>query len=97
MFAVNHFQQSGQVLVAACDPELLDTEYEDGALQLSVPASFYDGGRMDENGLKAHLSGCTIANLVGPKTIAVAVEMGLIEQVHVGKVAGVPHAQFMAI
>ncbi len=97
MFAVNHFQQSGQLLVAACDPELLDQDYQEGDIHLSVPSAFYDGERVDEAGLLALLKMCTIANLVGAKTIQIAVSLGLIEQANVGTVDGVPHAQFMAI
>lgn len=97
MFAVNESRQAGQVLVAACDPDLLDTAHEEGDLQLSVPSSFYDGDRLDENGLRVRLSGCTIANLVGERTIAVAVAMGLILSENIATIGGVPHAQFMAI
>ena len=97
MFAVNHYRQSGQVLVAACDQDLLDTDHEEGDLYLSVPSSFYDGDRLDAGALRHRLAGCTIANLVGPETIAVAVAMGLIEADNVATIGGVPHAQFMAI
>ena len=97
MFAVNQFNQSGQVLVAACDPDLLGTEHDEGEIHLAVPADFYDGDRLDEAGLRNRLAVCTIANLVGEKTIAVAVAMGLIESDNVATVDGVPHAQFMAI
>lgn len=97
MFAVNRFNQSGQVLVAACDPDLLGTEHDEGDIHLAVPPSFYDGGRLEEDELRNHLAVCTIANLVGEKTIAVAVAMGLIEESNVSTVDGVPHAQFMAI
>lgn len=97
MFAVSESRQAGQVLVAACDPDLLGTAHEEGDLQLSVPSAFYDGDRLDEDALRVRLAGCTIANLVGERTIAVAVSMGLIKSENVGTIGGVPHAQFMAI
>jgi uncharacterized protein len=97
MFAVHNYQQGVQVLLAACDPELLDTEHKEGKLRLEVPSRFYDGMRVDEAGLRAVLSSCTVANLVGPKTIEVAVEMGLVDPDHVLEVNGVPHAQMMLL
>lgn len=97
MFAVRNYQQGGQVLLAACDPEFLDTKHREGRLRLDVPSGFYDGLRVDEEGLRAYLGSCTVANLVGPRTVEVAIAMGLVESVHVMTVEGVPHAQMMIL
>lgn len=97
MFAVRNYQQGGQVLLAACDPELLDTRHEEGRFRLEVPSGFYDGQRVDEDSLRAYLGSCTVANLVGARTIAVAVALGLVEETHVRTIEGVPHAQMMIL
>ncbi len=97
MFAVHQYRQGVQTLLAACDPELLDTQYSEGKLQLQVPSSFYDGERVEEDALRQFLGGCTVANLVGERTVAVAVDMGLIDATTVATVDGVPHAQLMVI
>lgn len=97
MFAVRNYQQGGQVLLAACDPELLDTNHSEGRFRLDVPSGFYDGLRVDEDGLRSYLGSCTVANLVGPRTVDVAVAMGLVDTAHVKTVDGVPHAQMMIL
>ncbi len=97
VFAVHQYRQGVQTLVAACDPELLDTQYAEGALRLDVRSSFYDGQRMEEGDLRTVLGMCTVANLVGERTVAVAVGMGLIDEATVRTVDGVPHAQLMVI
>jgi hypothetical protein len=96
-FAARHYRRGGQVLLAACDPELLGTKHAEGELRLDVRASFYDGVRVEEGDLRQFLAACTVANLVGERTVAVAVAMGIVESRNVRRVDGVPHAQMMVL
>lgn len=96
-FCVKAYQQGVQRLVAACDPELLDTSHREGKFKLDVPASFYDGLRVDRDGLGAYLRSATVANLVGKRSIDVAVDLGLVDPDNVLIVSGVPHAQFLVM
>jgi len=97
MFAVRNYQQGPQRLCAACDEDLLGQEYREGRFRLAVPASFYDGMRVDAGTLLAHLRSATVANLVGERTVGLALEHGFIEPGHVLRVEGVPHAQFLVL
>lgn len=97
MFAVRNYQQGTQRLVAACDEELLGDSYAEGQFRLDVSERFYDGLRVEEDELRTFLRQCTIANLVGPRAIDVAVALGLVEPGNVKTVEGVPHAQYMLI
>src|ERR1041385_2910495 len=92
-FAVKAYQQGVQRLVAACDTELLDTSHREGKFKLDVPASFYDGLRVDADGLAAYLRGATVANLVGKRSVDVAIHLGLVDPGNVLVVSGVPHAR----
>src|SRR5688572_16230488 len=96
-FCVKAYQQGVQRLVAACDAELLDTSHREGKFKLDVPASFYDGLRVDAQGLGAYLRGATVANLVGKRSIDIAVSLGLVDPANVLVVSGVPHAQFLVM
>ena len=96
-FAVKAYQQGVQRLVAACDTELLDTSHREGKFKLDVPASFYDGLRVDADSLGAYLRGATVANLVGKRSVDVAVSLGLVDPGNVPVVSGVPHAQFLVL
>ncbi|MBM4237709.1 MAG: DUF424 family protein [Euryarchaeota archaeon] len=84
-----------EVVVAACDKNLLGKVLREGHLRLEVLPSFYQGEDASEEMLLNRLSFATIANLVGPRTIAVAVEHNFISDDCVLVVAGVPHAQMV--
>jgi uncharacterized protein len=96
-FAVKAYQQGVQRLVAACDSELLGSTHREGKFKLDVPPSFYDGLRVDSQGLGSYLRSATVANLVGKRSIDVAVSLGLVDPANVLVVSGVPHAQFLVM
>jgi hypothetical protein len=96
-FAVKAYQQGLQRLVAACDSELIGTSHKEGKFHLQVPAGFYDGVRVDAANLGAYLRGATVANLVGRRTVDVAIGLGLVDPKNVLVVAGVPHAQVLVM
>ena len=97
MHAVRNYQQGVQRLLAACDEDLLGDVYQEGKFRLEVRTAFYDGMRVEEEALGAMLGQCTVANLVGPRTVAVATRLGFIEEANVMKVDGVPHAQLLVM
>ncbi|MCK4443422.1 MAG: DUF424 family protein [Thermoplasmata archaeon] len=90
------YRQSGEVVVAACDAELLGETFEEGEMILKV-TSFYDGFACSEEELVVNLRAATSANLVGKKVIKAAVKAGFIDEGCVIKIGGVPHAQLYMI
>ncbi len=96
-FAVKAYQQGVQRLIAACDSELLGSTHREGKFKLDVPPSFYDGLRVDSEGLGSYLRSATVANLVGKRSIDVAIDLGLVDPANVLVVSGVPHAQFLVM
>jgi hypothetical protein len=96
-FCVKAYQQGVQRLVAACDTELLNTSHREGKFKLDVPASFYDGLRVDAGSLESYLRSATVANLVGKRSVDVAINLGLVDPDHVLVVSGIPHAQFLVL
>jgi len=91
--AIKIYNHSGEILLAACDEGLLGKTFEEGDLQLQVHTSFYDGNRVDENGLLNQLGISTIANLVGDQVIKCALKAGLISKENIIRIQGIPHAQ----
>jgi hypothetical protein len=81
-------------LVAACDEELLGKTLSEGEVELHVDPGFYEGSRVDEEALSAHLAGCTVANLVGERVVGLAIEMGMVDPENVLRIDGIPHAQW---
>jgi len=96
-FATHTYKQGVQVLLAACDEALLGQTFSEGKLQLEVRPTFYDGQRLDADELGSQMGRCTMGNLVGEETVALAIKLGLVLADNVMHIDGVPHAQFMVM
>jgi len=95
MISIKKYNQGNDLLIGACDEELIGKKFEDGQLQIDVSKSFYDGERVSSEVLKKFLEEATIANLVGEKTVKCAIDIGLVDPDCVLKIKGIPHAQMV--
>ena len=93
MIYVKVYRVQGEVVVAACDEELLGKTFREGELKLEVKERFYRGELLDESALEPLLEEATIANLVGERCVSKAIELGYVGEDRVLRVEGVPHAQ----
>ncbi|WP_297498702.1 DUF424 domain-containing protein [Thermococcus sp.] len=93
MIYVNVYRVQGEVLLAACDEELLGKTFREGELKLEVKERFYKGKLVGEDRLKELLDEATIANLTGERCVSKAIELGYIDPERVLRIQGVPHAQ----
>lgn len=84
-----------EILVAACDSNLIGKCLIEGELQLAISESFYGNEEAELETLLAQLQLATIANLVGEEVIACALAAGLINENGIIKIKGVPHAQIV--
>ena len=85
------------VLLAACDAELVGKTLHFGDVDFVVSKEFYADVLGDEEMLKRHLELATVGNLVGKITVKCAIEMGLVDEENVIMLDGIPHAQFAII
>jgi hypothetical protein len=92
MFAKIHESES-EVVLAACDEEFLGKRLKNGKTEFYVNERFYSKNKVTREELGEMLDKCTIANLVGQKVINVAKEKKVIEDKHIMRIGGVPHAQ----
>lgn len=97
MIRLKVYNQGTEVLVAACDADLLGQTLQEGDLRLEVTPGFYDGVAADREQLLRHLRLATIGNLVGEETVAAALEGGFIEESGIIRINGVPHAQMVVL
>jgi hypothetical protein len=95
VITVRLIQQGREILVAACDKELLGKTYREGDIKLEVSKDFYEGEDGDEELLISRLNMCTMANLVGEHTCKIASKHKFIEEDCVMLIQGVPHAQMI--
>jgi|GEM_PF-341245 len=84
------------VLVVACDSELLGKKFTEGEMCLEL-SSFYDGKKVSEKIFLEHMANATSANLVGEKTINAAVNAGFIGKENIIRVQGVPYAVMVRV
>jgi hypothetical protein len=82
-----------ELLVAACDDELLGQTFRSGKLKLHVSRGFYEGQMCDEAVFISRLEMATMANLVGRRTVEAATRHGFVDADRVLVIEGVPHAQ----
>ncbi len=94
--SVNVYRSGMEVVVAACDSELLGKKYREGQIKLEV-SSFYEGALIDEEALPNFLKDATIVNLVGERSVACAADQGYIDPDCVMKIEGVPHVQIFTM
>lgn len=92
---VNIYQKKGEVLVAACDEELLGKTFKEGRLKLEVKEAFYKGSLKELPDAVRLIGNSDVANLVGRRIVGAVVEEGIADSRAVISIAGVPHLQIM--
>ena len=80
-------------VVALCDKELIGKRFEQGKLQLDIIERFYKGDELPKNEIVKILKNCSNLNVVGKRSIKLALELGVISKDHIIKIKGVPHGQ----
>ena len=91
MYSKIHKIQNSTVL-ACCDKHLVGKVLKEGELELRVRADFYKDKIIDENELDELLGESDNINLLGEKSVTVALKKGFINEGDVIKIKGIPHA-----
>ena len=83
-------------VVAICDKELIGKMFNEDKAQLDVKESFFKGEEVDKEKAKeiivfyAHED--ATFNIVGERSVAAALELGIISKKGIKKISGVPFA-----
>lgn len=93
MISMKVYRTNNDVLVAACDSNLIGKKFYEGKLKLEISKEFYENIVVGEEAFLQQLSFATIANLVGEHVISKAIEAGVVNKDCVIKIDGIPHAQ----
>ncbi len=89
------YKRRGEIVLAACDREILGKKFEEGELQIHVKEEFYYESFVSEQTFLNSMKMATIINLVGKNVVNIAIREGYIEKENVIKISGVPHAQMV--
>ncbi len=95
--AMRIYKVRGEVMLAACDRELLGKKFEEGELVIEVKKNFYYEAFVSEQTFINSMKIATIANLVGDKVISLAIREGYINEENVMRINGIPHAQMVLL
>ncbi len=94
MYAKVH--KSRRSVVAISDEELIGKRFEEGKMQLEIKEHFFKGEQLDEeNLLKLMLREKredSTFNIVGEKSVSLALKNGIISEGNISKVQGIPFA-----
>ncbi|MBM3309582.1 MAG: DUF424 family protein, partial [Candidatus Altiarchaeales archaeon] len=86
-----------EVLVAACDREILGKKFSHGRLQIEVNEKFYKGDLAGVEEVFSALEKASIANIVGNNIVERALEKSWVDKEKVIDIGGVKHAQIVCI
>lgn len=90
-------RKHGEILLAACDEDILGLTFSEGDRCLEIKKEFYAGEVVETENLVSLLSEASIANLAGNNTVNMAIESGFIDGNNVLEISGVKHAQIVRI
>lgn len=93
MIYVKIHKSSGSFVTSVCDSELIGKKFKENKIILNVVESFYKGEEFDVKKVKEFMLKAINLNIVGQKSINIALELNLISKDHILIVKGVPHAQ----
>ena len=95
MISIKIYKEGDDLIIGACDEDLLGKKFVEGKFQIDVSRHFYNGRIVDNKLLEKYLQDATIANLVGNETIKCAIKLGLVDPDSILTIRGVPHAQMI--
>jgi len=84
-----------EVLVAACDQDLMGRKFAEGNLQLEVDSSFFGDQTACPSDLEAALREATMANFVGERTVKCAISLNYVDKENILLIEGIPCAQMV--
>ncbi len=88
-----------ETVVAVCDNDLLGRQLPvgDRGHTVAVSPQFYGDRSVGREEIVWALQRATIANLLGERTLALALELGLVTAEGTGRLGGVPHAEIFTV
>jgi len=98
-FVMRVHRVRSEVVVAACDAELVGRELPVGesGRTVTISGQFYGERRVSREELVWALQRATVANLLGARVLRLAQEEGLVAPDGTGTLGGVPHAEIFAM
>jgi hypothetical protein len=97
MFLKVHCSLGSGDIVAVCDRELLNTTISHGELSVQITEAFYGNCPASEDMVRAALKKAGNINLMGKRSVSIAIDMGLVTQSGCIMIGDIPHAQVYSL
>ncbi len=93
MFLKIHRCPGSGDIVAVCDRELINTTISNDKIKVTITEDFYGNCPATEEEIRNALKTAGNINLMGERSVSLAIEMGLITRSGCIMIGNVPHAQ----
>jgi len=97
MFMKIHRSRESPDVVAVCDRELINTTISGETMRVTVTDAFYGKSPATEEDVRNALQSAGNINLMGERTICLAVEMGIITREDCIMIGKIPHVQVYSL
>lgn len=97
MICAKIHQGQGQLLLAACDEEIVGKTFRGNGLKIEVYPLFYKDLVVPEEEFLNLMSAATVMNLVGENVISIAIREGYVDEENVMVIGETKHAQVVKI
>lgn len=84
-------------VVAVCDSDLIGKKLDDGKVCLEITERFYKGDKKSDKEVEDILKEADNVNIVGEKSVKVAIKAGVVSKDEVIEINGVPHAMIFSL
>ena len=84
-------------LVSVCDEDVIGETFENDGVPFDVTEAFYDGERVDAERVVTSLARARVANIVGTRSVTLAVDHGFVDEANVLDLGGTHHAQLIRL
>jgi uncharacterized protein len=88
-----HLTENKRIILAVCDSNLVGQKFEEGEKQLDLTTNFYNGCEKTNQEISDLMRNSYMINLVGEKSIDLALSEEIISKENVKKVSGIPYSQ----
>ncbi len=88
-----HKTDENKILLAVCDGELIGEKFGEGNKQLDLTSNFYKGDEKTDQEVCDLMRNSSMINLVGEKTLKLALKEEVVISENIKKIANIPYAQ----
>jgi hypothetical protein len=92
-----HKNHENQMLVSVCDDNLIGKRFEDGKKQLDISIDFYNGDEKTDEEAADIMRNCYMVNIVGEKSVNLALREQIISRESIKTICDVPYAQAIVV